>query len=182
VLRLMLILSCLCLWEPLLNDDSIFRFAHETDVDALQSLADGLYASDPNTTNIRPDLRLTWSELNARPEKGRVIVFENEGELIGYCIAIFFWSNEYRGNILEIDELFVDENHRSSGIGTRLFTWLEHTLSDCIVGFSLQVANHNKPALKFYRKLGFLPARNEHMIRVLPKQAALSGGSKEMHS
>jgi len=154
-----------------LNDDSLFRICVESDVGRVQLLADELYDSDPNTKNIRPDLRLTYQELTGKPEKGRLIVFEAESEVIGYCIAIFFWSNEYRGNILEIDELYVSEKWRSTGVGTKLFGWLERTFAEEVVGFSLQVANHNKPALRFYQRLGFLPARNEHMIRLLPKPA-----------
>jgi len=153
---------------------TLFRFCVEADLQAVQQLVNDLYASDPNVSDLRPDIALTFLELSRKPEKGRLVVFEKDSQIIGYCIAIFFWSNEYAGNIVEIDELYISEHHRGSGIGTALFKWLKQTFADHLAGFSLQVAHHNKDARRLYEKLGFLSSRNEHMIRIIPALTAVT--------
>ena len=147
-----------------------FRVCTETDLHAVQQLANELYLSDANTRHVQPNIRLTFRELSQKPDKGRLIVFEANDQIIGYCIIIFFWSNEYSGDIVEIDELYIAEKWRGAGIGTELFAWFESVFAGTVAGFSLQVAHHNTGAIRLYERLGFSLSRNQHMIRVLPKE------------
>lgn len=148
----------------------LFRDCRAADLDAVQALVDDLYISDPNTPDTRPDITLTFNELERRPDKGRLIVLESDSSVIGYCIIIFFWSNEYGGNIIDVDELCLAGARRGEGIGAKLFDWLEKEYSDNLVGFSFQVAHFNEPMLKLARKLGFEVARNQHLIKVFAEQ------------
>ena len=52
-----------------------------------------------------------------------VAAFENDHliALSGYWVHTKIWA----GRILEIDNFVVDENHRSSGIGSKLMDWFE---------------------------------------------------------
>lgn len=144
-----------------------FRQCTEADLSVVQTFVDELYVSDPDTAEVHADITLTYRDLFARPEKGAVIVFEGEaGKLIGYCIIIFFWSNEYRGNILEIDEIFVESTQRRKGVTRQLFDWLEKHFADKIVGFALQISANNVPALHLVEKEGFVLSRNQHLIRL----------------
>src|SRR5262249_51675533 len=131
-----------------------FRACAETDLHAVEKLANALYRSDPNTAHITANVRLTFRELAQKPDKGRLIVFEADDEVIGYCIVIFFWSNEYSGNLIEIDELYIAEEWRGAGIGTALFAWFESALAENLAGFTLQVGHHNAGALRLYERLG----------------------------
>lgn len=148
-----------------------FRTAQERDIPALQSFMDELYAHDPNIGHLpRPDISLTFRELTARPDKGRLVVLEADNVPCGYAILIFFWSNEYSNNVIEIDELFVDEAHRGCGIGGKFFSWLRSTFADSSAGWTLQVAYKNEAARNLYARLGFKSSRNEHMILIFDEQ------------
>ncbi|MBX9692298.1 MAG: GNAT family N-acetyltransferase [Cyanobacteria bacterium] len=143
----------------------IFRQCVEADLESVQELVNHLYESDPNTPNLHPDVSLTHKELSSKPEKGRLIVFEKSDEIVGYCILIFFWSNEYGGNVIEIDEICIASQWRAFGIGTKLLDWIEKTFSENFSGLSLQVSNKNNAMLKFIEKMGFGESRNRHFIR-----------------
>ena len=72
--------------------------------------------------------------------------------VVGAWIATKIWCGRY----LEIDNLVVDENQRSSGIGSRLIQHLEIMARerDCkIIVLDSYTANH--PSHRLYHRLGF---------------------------
>lgn len=145
----------------------LFRPCIQSDLPTIQQMADQLYAEDWNTHAVQTDVSLTYQELSLKPDKGRLITIEFDGEIAGYCIIIFFWSNEYRGNIIEVDELFIVESHRASGIATVLLKWLKRNFAENLSGFSMQVAQSNIPMLRFSKKNGFSNARYLHLFKIL---------------
>jgi GNAT superfamily N-acetyltransferase len=148
-----------------------FRAAREEDVPRLQSFMNELYSEDPNIADKpRPDIGRTFRELSAHPDKGQLVALCADGVPCGYAILIFFWSNEYGTNVIEIDEVYVDESHRGCGIGGKFFSWLRSTFADSSAGWTLQVAHKNEAARKLYERLGFKQSRNEHMICIFAEQ------------
>lgn len=144
----------------------MFRKALEADLPHVQELVDVLYQSDPNTQDVTTNVRRTFLEFESKPDKGQLIVFEDDSKIVGYCIIIFFWSNEYGGNVIDIDEICIAQDKRRSSIATDLINWLETTFADDAVGFSLEIAHHNSPAQNLAMKMGFSPVRNQHMIKI----------------
>lgn len=144
------------------------RDSQSADLDALQKLVNSLYLEDsrPGMVHI-PEIQATFRELQRHPEKGRLISFVRAGKVVGYCILINFWSNEYSGDIIEVDEIFVDKSNRGCGIGSQLFDWLEKESGSNAVGFSLQVTPSNARARSLYEKLGFSLSPNNHFIKLL---------------
>jgi ribosomal protein S18 acetylase RimI-like enzyme len=135
------------------------------DLREVQALCDGLYSEDPNIADLRVDIVPTWKEFSEHPDKGLLLSIKDKDTVVGYCIAIFFWSNEYSGDLIEIDELNIAENYRGYGAGTLIFAWLRDKYPLC-KGFTLQVADKNERARKWYHKLGFTVSRNQHLIWV----------------
>jgi GNAT superfamily N-acetyltransferase len=151
----------------LIQSELHIRKCRESDLLAVQELVDDLYANDPNTVDLRPQISLTFAELDSKPDKGVLLVATNpEGLLVAYCIAIFFWSNEYAGNIIDLDEMNVLPNYRHHGIGTSLLNYLKETYRENLSGFCCQVSRENQPAIRFCRSHGFAISRNEHWIAV----------------
>jgi GNAT superfamily N-acetyltransferase len=147
------------------------RTAGDGDLPLLTRLMDELYSEDPNIAALpRPDISLTLREFSQHPDKGRLAVLECDGEPCGYAILVFFWSNEYGNNIIEIDEVFVDSKFRGRGIGGKFFSWLRSEHAESSAGWSLQVAHKNKDARRLYERLGFKSSRNEHMICIFAEQ------------
>ena len=150
---------------------TVIRDARESDLAALRHHMDELYSEDPNIGHLpRPDIALTLREFAARPDKGRLVVLESDGEAAGYAILVFFWSNEYGNNVIEIDELFVGSPFRGRGIGGKFFSWLRSEYAESSAGWTLQVSHDNTDARRLYERLGFKTSRNEHMICIFAEQ------------
>ncbi len=151
----------------LIQSELLFRKCEESDLDVVQALVDDLYANDPNTADLRPNVRLTFAELNAKPDKGVLIVATNDQDVvIAYCIAIFFWSNEYAGNIIDLDEMNIIPEYRQRGIASALLDYLKATYKENLSGFACQVSKDNAPAIRFCKSNRFSVSRNEHWIAV----------------
>ena len=84
--------------------------------------------------------------------------------MLGYCFCII---EEVKADPvlrdvknLYIDDLCVDENHRSQGIGEALYRHIyAHAKALGCRAVTLNVWNCNRRALKFYEKLGLRPQR-----------------------
>lgn len=147
------------------------RTAGDGDVMVLHRLMDELYSEDPNIADLpRPDISRTLREFSKLPEKGRLVVLECDGAPCGYAILVFFWSNEYGNNLVEIDEVYVDSAFRGRGIGGKFFSWLRSEFADSSAGWTLQVSHKNRDARRLYERLGFKTSRNEHMICIFAEQ------------
>ena len=55
--------------------------------------------------------------LIAQPSRGRIVLFSEAGLLRGYALLIPYWSNEFGGTLLYVDEMLVIPEARNRGIG-----------------------------------------------------------------
>jgi len=143
-----------------------FRPLKRTDYPELKRMMHALYVEDPVNEPITDQkISKTVTELRKQPRKGRIIIFDKDSVTIGYSILIFYWSNEYGGNILHIDELYVKPEHRERGAATCFFKHVARTYGDKIVAVQLEVSPSNIRAMNYYQKLGFKKTRNVHLTR-----------------
>lgn len=121
-----------------------------------------LYQEDPNGKPMLPQkVKNTFNSLTAHPDRGTIIVLEHEKEIIGYAILINFWSNEFGGNIVDIDELYIKKEFRSQGIGTNFIKYLVETKFNNSVALRLEVTPENTRARKLYESIGFKLHKND---------------------
>jgi ribosomal protein S18 acetylase RimI-like enzyme len=105
------------------------------------------------------------TELGRNPCKGEIVIFEKDNMTIGYSILIFYWSNEYGGDILHIDELYVKPEHRRHGVATGFFNHVSQAFKGKTVALQLEVNPSNVEVMDYYRRLGFGEMRNMQLIR-----------------
>jgi len=143
-----------------------FRPLRHADYSELKRMIHALYVEDP-VDELITDKKIskTVTQLHKKPCKGRIIIFEEDNVIVGYSILIFYWSNEYGGNILHIDELYVKPEHRERGVATCFFKHIAQTYRDKIVAIKLEVSPSNTKAMNYYRKMGFKKTRNVHLTR-----------------
>ncbi len=128
-----------------------------------------LYLEDPPSVPVDPDrFELTIEQFLAEPSRGSVIVFAEADETRGYALLVPYWSNEYGGTIVHVDELFVVPAARSRGIARQFFEFLSRTRPFDAVAIALEVSPANLRAQRLYESLGFSPRRNTTLIRRLP--------------
>ncbi len=136
-----------------------FRKFKPADAKILAKLIMALYREDSTDQSMTPQkISRTIRELSKHPSRGVILVFEADKKVVGYCILINFWSNEYGGNTLFVDELYIVPAYRNRGIGTSLIKFLIKSRFNKLVGIQLEVSRANQKAKRFYKKLGFKPA------------------------
>jgi GNAT superfamily N-acetyltransferase len=87
-----------------------------------------------------------------------VLLAEVEGEPVGYAIYLFTYSSFLARPTLYLEDVFVLPEHRRSGIGRRFFDALRAAASrERCARMEWIVLDWNRPAHRFYRKLGARP-------------------------
>ncbi len=92
----------------------------------------------------------------SNPSAGQIVLFREDGEVKGYALLVPFWSNEFGGTILFVDELFVEPGSRNRGIGRSFFRYLEQEQPFRPVAFGLGVSPKNSRARRLYESVGFV--------------------------
>lgn len=90
------------------------------------------------------------------PELGRLFVLRIGGKVEGMANALITVSTAEGGRVLLLEDVIVSREHRGGGLGRQL---VEHVLSwahgQGMTRVTLLADRDNRPALDFYRKLGF---------------------------
>lgn len=139
-------------------DAQMWRPARPDEDDRIGELCLDLYRDDPGPRPVGPDqVRRTLLTLRAEPWRGRAVVLEVEGQLVGYALLISFWSNELGGEVCDVDELFVAREHRGRGHATSLFAALDRgeLWPGPWVALALGTTPGNADARRLYARLGF---------------------------
>jgi ribosomal protein S18 acetylase RimI-like enzyme len=140
-----------------------FRAFRQEDLAEVKQLIFQLYEEDPEGQPITGEkIDNTVRELSEHPEKGELLVFTEAKEIVGYAIVIYYWSNELGGDVLHIDELFVKKSWRSRGIASH---FIEQISKRDAAALQLEVTPSNEHALSCYKKLGFEPSKNLHLLK-----------------
>lgn len=127
----------------------------ENDFFELTSMIMALYSEDMQGESMTKEKVLrTVQKITAEPNRGAIYIFENQDVIIGYSIVIYFWSNEYGGEFVNIDELYFKANCRGKGYGKTYFNWLEGAYPNA-VALQLETSPENTEAQGFYKKIGF---------------------------
>ncbi len=143
--------------------DVILRHASAADLDRIQPLWRALYQHQFEHGML---LRLPENAYDAwlksmTPFLGRfanVVVAELNGEIIAFVAGRIRTLPPYFGSttIGTISEVFVDESHRSAGVGRRLLNFaLDWFHAKQITRIELQVVAGNPDGIRFYRQLGW---------------------------
>ena len=103
----------------------------------------------------------------ANPSRGCIILFEEGISLRGYALLVPYWSNEFGGHVVVVDELFVTPEARNRGIARNFFRFLGEQRPFDAVALALEVSPGNTGALRLYQSLGF-SCRNNSLTYCFP--------------
>lgn len=143
----------------------VIRPYQDADLVPLQAMALALYAADVvGESMTAAKVQRSATHFQRHPDRGRILVVESAGALVGYVIVVWFWSNEYDGLIAVIDELWVEPRWRGQGIASALFA---RVLADHpeAIALDVEVSPENAAAQGWYQRRGFSPIRNLMMRR-----------------
>jgi GNAT superfamily N-acetyltransferase len=131
---------------------------------ALVAMMEALYSGDAinpgeatHGARNATDFHNTIRHLLAAPQQGHIVLFLEAGTLLGYAILIPYWSNEFGGNLVFIDEIFVHPLARGRAIAKTFFRSLHSTRPFEAVALALEVSPNNVKARQLYESVGFVP-------------------------
>ena len=128
-----------------------------------------LYQEDPPGEAMSPQkIQRTVKELSLHPDKGAIIIIRVGDTIVGYAIVIYYWSNEYGGDIACVDELYVKPSWRNRGIGASCLTHMASAKAPDLKGLQVEITPANMRAFEFYSRQGFTPMANRHLFKKLP--------------
>lgn len=128
----------------------------ENDRDAFFAMVKKFYA--PPAVLHFPSDEVMMSSFDAAldiPELVKGYIFECNGKPAGYAVVSMKFETEVGGMAAWIEELFVEEEYRSKGIGTQFFEHLKNEFSGKIKRIRLEVGDENDGAKQLYKRLGF---------------------------
>jgi len=82
-------------------------------------------------------------------EISKVIVYEKDDTIVGFITATYLYDT------CDILSLVVDPKYRGQNVASNLLTYLIGDLNATLKLMTLEVATHNKSAIKLYEKFGF---------------------------
>lgn len=112
------------------------------------------------------NINKTIQHLISHPDHGSFRCIYLNDILVGYSILINYWSNEYGGTVVFIDELYIKPTFRNQGLGNQFLHLLEQKFPN-INTFALEVSPSNEHAIGLYLKNGFTQNKNNTLIKVL---------------
>ena len=133
-----------------------FRKFTENDRDLFFSMVKKFYA--PPAVLHFPSDEVMLSSFDAAldiPELVKGYIFECDGKAAGYAVVSMKFETEVGGMAAWIEELFVEEEFRSKGVGSAFFEQLKSELSGKIKRIRLEVGDENDGAKQLYKRLGF---------------------------
>ncbi|MDT7542235.1 MAG: hypothetical protein QOE33_2139 [Acidobacteriota bacterium] len=135
--------------------EATFTLATPSDADLLVPLLREFYAYD-HIAFDEPEARRALDQLLSDARLGRVYLIHLGDELAGYLVLTFGFSLEFKGRDAFVDELFLREEFRGRGIGTRALTVAEETCrAGNVRALHLEVERANTGAQGVYRRAGF---------------------------
>jgi len=135
------------------------------DSSILQKMTLDFYDEDRFMNEMSAEkIKNTIDYLTTHPDRGDIIMIEKESEIVGYALLINIWSNEYGGNVLYIDEIYIIPSARNQKIGTNFIQHIMDTKFNNRVSLLLLVSPTNKRAKNLYEKLGFKPHKYDQLI------------------
>lgn len=149
-----------------------YRLAGLMDAEELTIMSMELYNEVTNRkdfTENRIVATIRFYEQNTN--MGEVLMIEYDGILAGYSIIFRFWSNEYGGLLIGIDELFIKKEFRNYGIASTFTNTLidDEKKIPGFVGIELESHPDNEAANKLFASLGFPKNENSSYIKLFRK-------------
>ena len=146
---------------------SRFRVATNADFDAIVGMMRIYYAEDDYAFSEQAS-RANLSTFVAHEHLGRLWVAEVDGVVAGYMAVTLGFSFEYGGLDSFLDEIYIAEPYRRTGLGREAIDIaLDYCRDEGVKAIHLEVENHRTPARSLYEQRGFETHDRTLMTRLI---------------
>lgn len=131
----------------------IVRKGEERDASACYELIKELALFEKEPDAVSNTLKQFTNDGFGENSVYELFVAESEGKVVGMALYFMAYST-WKGKMLYLDDLVVNENYRAFGIGSALIKALMKRAEELKAKMvKWQVLNWNEPAIEFYKKL-----------------------------
>lgn len=135
-------------------DNNIIRAMQENDRNEVIEMMRVFYASPAVFSNGSDEIFISdFDNCIGNSPYLEGFIFENSGTVQGYAMIAKSFSTEFGKPCIWIEDIYIRDEFRGCGIGSKFFRYLEEKYTDVI--FRLEVEEENKRAVHVYRKSGF---------------------------
>ena len=136
-----------------------------SDKDAVTDMMRSFYTSEAVYTNgseeiFSNDVDVCVSDC---PFASGYVFTREDGSICGYSMLAHSYSTEYGKPAIWIEDLFIEEDARGEGLGSRLFDLVREKYPDHV--HRLEVEDTNLHAIRLYKKSGFTTLPYAEMVR-----------------
>lgn len=158
--------------------DVVIRNAVVNDADDILRLIRELAIYEKAEHEVLASKETIITSLFSNDSTAKAIVCENQqGNVIGYAIYFYNYSTWLAKKGLYLEDLYVAESERGSGVGKKLLTHLAKiAVHEGCGRFEWSVLDWNAPAIAFYESLGAKP-QSEWTVYRLTGEALQKLGS-----
>lgn len=141
-----------------------YRPVEDAEIPDLKKYIINLYTEDAGGEPMNEEkIDRTITFLRANPQSGVIMAILENSVFVGYSILINFWSNERGGFILQIDELYINEQYRGRNLATHFIQYLiDNQFNNCKAIF-LEVRPDNLQAQRLYGRMGFRKSKTDFL-------------------
>lgn len=137
-------------------NDTVLEMADESHLAALLPLVRAYHEFEQVAMSDAQRAQALRPLLQQSASLGRIWLVRHQGAMVGYAALCFGYSIEFRGRDAFVDELFIAEQARGKGLGSRVLELIRKEAARLgIVALHLEVARDNTRARRLYEKWGF---------------------------
>lgn len=142
------------------------RWATPQDLETVSTLIEEYHRQEGLRGHSRDRIRSVLEDLFQQKNRGRVVLAEEDGEVIAYALVVRRPSFEWASDVAVLDEVFVKGKARERGLGRRVIAFVEeYAASEGLPNITLEVSMLNVSAREFYRSVGFQKVDREIYAR-----------------
>ncbi|GAB3918991.1 GNAT family N-acetyltransferase [Larkinella terrae] len=136
--------------------DLIRPATQPADVDALLQLME-TFCHHFGYPFDRPLRQQLIREMQENPSLGSLWLVMDENRPVGYVVLTYGFALEFGGKTALVDELFIEESHRSGGRGRQVLQRIQQTADELGVSvILLQTEKYNPRAKRLYESVDFV--------------------------
>lgn len=109
------------------------------------------------------NFEITFNTLISSDIYTECYVMEDYEKIFGYCLLSKTYSQEVGGMVCLVEELYLRDEYRSKGIGSKVFEFLKEKFKD-YKRIRLEVEVNNKRGIKLYNSIGFNELKYMQMV------------------
>ena len=137
------------------------KIANITDLNPIESLVKMYHAFESLESTDETRITSISKLLEPGNAYGFIVIASKSEHLIGYAAICYGFSIEFGGRDAFLDEIFVEKQSRSQGVGGALVKLaVDIANKRSVRALHLEVSRSNKKAESFYTNLGFRNRKN----------------------